>query len=483
MNNVIKKDLIKSETKDHVVLRKERIAFYFASFFRDMSYVIVGGFLLLFYIDIMGFAGTAALIFIPVISRIWDGVNDPLLGVYYDRRKYTKEKARPIFKSTVLIGSITLIMLFFAPTFSQNTNVDYIIKIVWATISYFIFEGFQTLNGTAFMTLYNNISPNSHERTHIISRARLFSTLGSSLIAGIIPILLSLFRNDDIVAKTYIYLGVAVFVSFSFMLYNFLMYRYVKERIVTPSKEVQKIVPMLKKFFKNKPLLLIIASTTISGLINLGVFGLYFYTYNMGNPALATIVGVIAMPSFFLGSLIVPNLVKFYDKRDILIGSILLMVISNLFYLLGGYKPQIWLIITVGLIGGVAVGIKNVLYWSMISDTVDYGEWKTHVRNDGIVYAIEGAVMKIVGSFGFIFVAIAITAINFVPNALTQTESTMKGLFYIPIIVAIIVSLLSLIPLKFYNLNRKNHAAIVAELQERRNAQNPDNTDTSTVEV
>lgn len=94
------------------VKKGERVAFYFAAAFRDMSYALVGGFLMLFYIDIMGFAGTAALIIIPIITRIWDGVNDPLLGAYYDKRPYTIEKARPVFQKTVLPVSILLILMF-----------------------------------------------------------------------------------------------------------------------------------------------------------------------------------------------------------------------------------------------------------------------------------------------------------------------------------------------------------------------------------
>ena len=269
MDDVVKADQIINETKDFdvntmSVSRKERIAFYFASFFRDMSYAIVGGFLLLFYIDIMGFAGTAALIFIPIIDRIWDGVNDPLFGAYFDRRKYTNEKARPIFKSTVLICAIMLIMMFYAPTFSQNNTIDYILKCIYAIITYGIFEGFHTLNGTAFMTLYNSISANPDERTQIISRARLFSAIGTYLVYGGIPIALGMFRNDDIVAKTYIYLGAAILISLCFVIYNFLMYRYVRERVITPSQEKQKILPMLKKFTKNKLLIIMIISTELS---------------------------------------------------------------------------------------------------------------------------------------------------------------------------------------------------------------------------
>ncbi len=293
----------------------------------------------------MGFAGTAALIFIPIIDRIWDGLNDPLVGAYFDRRKYTNEKARPIFKSTVLICAITLIMMFFAPTFSQNNTIDYVLKCIYAIITYGVFEGFQTLNGTAFMTLYNSISANPEERTHIISRARMFSTIGTYLIYGGIPVALSMFRNDDVVAKTYIYLGAAIFISVCFVIYNFLMYRYVKERVITPSQEKQRILPMLKKFTKNKLLIFMIISTSLANFINFGSITLYFFTYNMGNPALAVLIVGITMPTFFIGSLVTPALVKRFNKRDLFIASSLAIVVVNLLFLLGGYKPAIWVLL------------------------------------------------------------------------------------------------------------------------------------------
>ena len=473
MDDDMKVNQIISEKKDFDVntmrvSRKERTAFYFASLFRDMSYAIVGGFLLTFYIDIMGFAGTAALIFIPIISRIWDGVNDPLVGAYFDRRKYTNEKARPIFKSTVLICAITLIMMFYAPTFSQNNTINYVLKCIYAIITYGVFEGFHTLNGTAFMTLYNSISANPDERTQIISRARLFSTMGTYLVYGGIPIALGMFRNDDIVAKTYIYLGAAVLISLCFVIYNFLMYRYVRERVITTSQKKQKILPMLKKFTKNKLLIIMIISTSVANFLNLGGIQLYFFTYNMGNPALQTILVAITLPTFFMGSLMTPALVKRFNKRELFIASSLAIVIVNLLFLLGGYKPAIWVVLLAYLAMNFALSVKGVLYWSMVSDTVDYGEWKTHVRNDGLVYAIEGAAMKIIGSVGAMYIGIVITIINFVPNALTQTEATMRGLFYIPQITIIIVTLLSIIPILFYDLDKKKHALILAELKERK---------------
>jgi len=359
-------------------------------------------------------------------------------------------------------------MMFYAPTFSQNKTIDYVLKCIYAILTYGIFEGIHTLNGTAFMTLYNSISANPDERTKIISRARMFSTIGSFLVYGGIPIALGMFRNDDIVAKTYIYLGAAIFISLCFVLYNFLMHRYVKERVITPSQEKQKILPMLKKFTKNKLLIIMIISTSLANFINLGTIQLYFFTYNMGNPALQTILVLITLPTFFLGALITPALVKRFNKRELMIACSLTIVVVNSLFLLGGYKPAIWVVLLVYLAMNFAGSVKGVLYWSMVSDTVDYGEWKTHVRNDGLVYAIEGAAMKIIGAVGGMYVGIVITIINFVPNALSQTVATMRGLFYIPQITIIIVTLLSIIPIIFYDLDKKKHAMILAELKERK---------------
>lgn len=452
----------------NTVGRRERIAFYFAAFFRDMSYVMVGSYLMLFYIDIMGFAGTAALIVIPIITRIWDGINDPLLGAFYDRRVYKTEKARPIFKGTVLTAAVMMVLLFFAPKFSNNVKVDYILKAIYAVLTYGIFEAMHTLNGTAFMSLYNSISAVPDERTKIISISRLFSMAGNGLISGAIPILLGLFRNDDVVAKTYIYLGSACFVAIAFVIYNFLMYHFVRERVITPPPEKQKISHMLKRFTKNKLLMLMIVSNCIAGLINTSTITLYFYTYNMGNPAMATIFSILTIPTFVIGSLIVPYLVKRFDKRNIMIVCSLMVVAVNSVYLIAGYTPAFWVVLTVLTVQNLPFSIKAVLYWNMVADSVDYAEWKTGFRNDGLVYSIEGCASKIIGAIGAMFTGIVITAINFVPNSITQTISTMKGLFYIPVIVTIVTTLLSTIPYFFYDLNRKKHETILAELEERK---------------
>lgn len=458
------------------VSQKERVAFYFAASLRDMSYALAGGYLTLFYVDIMGFAGTAALLIIPIITRAWDGVNDPLLGAYFDRRPFSKEKARPVFKVTALPVSILLVCLFWAPRFSANTQLDYFFKCVFAVITYCLFEAMHTINGTAFMSLYNSISADPDERTEIISVSRLFSMAGTGIVFGGIPILLGRFENDNVAAKKWIYLGCACLVSLFFLLYNFLMIRYVRERVVIPPPEKQRILPMLKRFAQNKLLLLMIASNCIGNLINTGTIYLYFYTYNMGNPALQTVAYALTLPAFVAGSLLVPRLTRRFEKRTIMVACCLMMVAVNALYLTAGYRPALWLVAAALFLNNLPFSVKATLYWDMVADSVDYAEWRTGYRNDGMVYSIEGCAGKIIGAVGAMFTGVVISAIDFVPNALTQSVATMKGLFYIPVAVTIVTTLLSAVPYFFYDLDRYKYEKILEDLGLRRQSRTAPNS-------
>ncbi|MDR3313428.1 MAG: MFS transporter, partial [Oscillospiraceae bacterium] len=181
--------LVEQTQATKFVPMKERISFYLSGFLRDMSYATWGN-LTRFYIDILGFVGkwnwmNAAL---PVVEKIYDGVNDPLIGAYFDSRKYGAEKARPFFRTTALPVALGLLCAFLPITFSRsNETANMFLRAAFALLAYMVYEGFQTLNATAHMSLYTSITPNIDERRGIVSRVRLFASGGSGLISGLTP--------------------------------------------------------------------------------------------------------------------------------------------------------------------------------------------------------------------------------------------------------------------------------------------------------
>ncbi|HOO25578.1 MAG TPA: glycoside-pentoside-hexuronide (GPH):cation symporter [Clostridiales bacterium] len=461
MEKTTKEIFIPSAAERYYTSPKERISFYTASFFRDMSYAVLG-YLSYFYIDILGLTGVA-LSLIMVTGRLWDGVNDPILGVYFDKHASREGKAIPFFRKTGIPGAILLLVMFSAPTFSENPTVNIAFRTALALVSYVLFETLHTLNGTAFMTLYNSISPNAQERSKIISVARMCSTMGSAVVGGVVPILLSFFENDNVRAKTYIYFGVAAFVALGFVFYNYLIVTNVKERVFAADGANQHIKDMFKGFFKNKLLLLLMLGNTIGGLINAGNTGLWFYTYNLGNPALQTYIGLAGFPTLLLGTYLVPKLTQRFEKKQIVLGCAAFQILINAVYMLLGYS-NIGVVIAVSLLSTLPSTIRGTLYWSMVADTVDYLEWKTGERNDGMIYAIEGFLAKVVGSIGAVSTAVIIKVIAFVPNAPTQSDYTLKGLFYLPLAITIVSTVLAVIPYFFYDYSRSKQEEVAEML-------------------
>lgn len=445
--------------------KKEQWAFYFAALFRDMSYAIMG-YLSYFYIDIMGLSGLALSIML-IGGRLWDGINDPIIGVYFDKRVSSSGKAKPFLQKTALPIAVLIIAIFYAPTFSENPTINMWIRTAYAFATYLMFEWMHTLNGISFMSFYNSITPNVQERGKVISISRLFSSMGSGAIGGIIPIALSFFANDDIVAKTYVYFGTAILVAICFVTYNYLVVKFVKERVLIVPEEKQSTKGMFKDFFKNRLLLIMILANSIGALVNAGNTSLWFYTYNLGNPALLTYIGLTGIPMLALNSVLAPYLMKKFDKSTIVIWASAFHIAMLALYLVVGYQ-NIWFVCLINMLMFFPSLLKGILYWSMVADSIDYMEWRTGERNDGMVLAIEGFLGKVTGSLGSLSTAIIVIIIRYVPNATTQSEYTLKGLFYLPNIISIASIALSTLPYFFYRFSLKDHEHVLKEIKLRK---------------
>jgi len=447
----------------------EQVAFYASAFFRDMSYAVMG-MANYFYMDVLGLEGFK-LAFLQWAQKLWDGINDPIMGAYFDRRSYTNEKARRFFKTTGVPIAVLLVLMFSPLRFSGEPGANTWLRMIFILLCYIPFEAMHTINGTAFMSYYNSITPNIQERSGIIARSRMFSSCGSAVVGGLIPILLSsnFISKDDVRAKALIYLGSAVFVALCFAAYNALMYHGVRERILSPPQPQQKILGIFRGLLRNKLFLIMMLSNTIGGLISAGNTGMYFYDYNIGDTIWLPIIGVAGFPSLILASWLVPRLCRRFEKRSIVLACALWQILNAALLLAVGYRSKMFLAFH-AFLENIPGAMRGMLYWSMIADSVDYLEWRTGKRNDGSIYAVEGLMGKLIGAFGATSTAIILKVIKFQRNALEQTPATLRGLFVLPRAVGMVSTAVSVIPYFFYDLTNKGHARIIEELKERAGA-------------
>lgn len=462
---------------------REQIAFYFSALFRDMSYAVMGQ-ASTFFIDVLGLR-RERLGILMLAEKFWDGINDPLMGAYFDRRAYANEKARRFFKTTALPIAILLVLMFSPIRFSSNEAVNGWLCMLFMFLCYVPFEALHTLNGTAYMSYYNSITPNIQERSGVISRARLFSTMGSAAVGGGIPLFYGMVAPENVQGKKIVFFLIAVVVALAFLIYNALMYTQVKERIVSPPQPQQKIGSMFRGLLQNKLFFILIASNTIAGLISRGNTDMYFYTYNIGGSEWQTIIGLVGLPSLLIATWMLPKLCQRFEKRTIVLAcSAARFAVKLIYLLIGSFTVSLNLLsLNTGVQAKIFMALitlaytlpdtlKGSIYWSMIADSVDYQEWKTGKRNDGTIYAMEGLAAKIVGAVGTLSTSIIIEIIHFQENAplLEQAPSALRGLFVVPLCIELISIAVSTVPYFFYDLKRKGHAKIIEELKLRSEA-------------
>jgi|GEM_PF-876187 len=468
----------------------EQMAFNLSAMFRDMSYAIFGQFHI-FCIEILRIP-PLNMAWLQLSQRLWDGVNDPLVGAYFDRRPFDREKARRYFLPTAFPLAILLVLMF-TPLATMFPGLSGAQNLMWLQFGFILllylpFDPLHSLNGTAFMSYYNSISPNLQERNGIIARSRMFSTFGSAIVGGGIPLFFSWFSEGagDTEGRTRVFIILAITVAVAFVVYNVLMHTKVRERIVSPPQEQkQSFRSVFRSLFSNKLFFILVAANTIQGIINRGNTDFWLFQYNIGDTAWQTYLGLIAgLPAMLLATWLMPKLCNYFEKRDIIIGAAIMRIVVRGLYLFIGSRPGMF-----NLTGAVAaqnlfsakafMGVvfflnelpnatRGQLYWSMLADSVDYQEWKSNKRNDGTVYTMEGLMGKIVGSIGAMATGVILNFIGFdQENMEYQSAATMRGLFTVPLSIELVSIAASTAPFFFYNLKRDDHAKMIEELKAR----------------
>jgi Na+/melibiose symporter-like transporter len=322
----------------------------------------------------------------------------------------------------------------------------------------------------------------------VIARSRLFSTFGGAAVGGGLPLFYSLFSDGpaDLEGRARIFLVMTIAISAAFLIYNYLMYTKVKERIISPPQQQQSFRSIFRSLLSNKLFFLLVASVTIQGVIHRGNTDLRLFEYNIGDPGWQTIIGLAGLPALLLATWIMPILCRYFEKRNIVIVSSAVRIIIRALYLFIGTRPGMFNLTVLntsihaklfmavfGFLNEVPNTIRGQLYWSMLADSVDYQEWKTNKRNDGTIYTMEGLAGKIVGSIGAASTGIIFGFIGFEAGEETQSAVTMRGLFTVPLGIELVSIAASAIPFFFYDLKRDSHAKMIEELKQRAAAAEP----------
>ncbi len=443
---------------------KERVSFTVAAFGRSGIYTIMSMFLLRFYTDAAGIdAITAGNIILA--GRIFDALNDPLMGLIVDRTKSKWGKMRPYLLFTPIPIAVSTILLFFTPSFESMAA-----KVAYAAVTYILWGICFTIQDIPFWGLSSVITPIESERTSFISTARLGSTAGGILPTVLIPI----FIAENLFGLKHGFFYSAIIFAVLGAALSSLAFFNTTERVKEVKEEKVPLKTTVKALLHNRLLIVVVLSTVLgSTTVMANVSASYVYDYLVVDSgiipksilltAMTVAIGVGMVPAM----VVLPFLRKKFSLKAIYIGASVFGIISHLALWFAGYS-NIYVLLICFVFMGIPLGIYNVITYALIADSADYARWKFHVHIEGVCFAFQTFLSKVTAGIATYATSIVLKVSEFNPPVndviQTQSETTRNGLFFMITLLPAIGFTLAIIPMIFNNYTGKRKEEIQAEL-------------------
>lgn len=469
------------QTQKRYVGVKETLIYGIANGGQCIGYNMVRAQLTFFLVTVFGVPAEAVATMI-LLMGFWDAFNDPIMGTIVDKTRTRFGKLRPYLIFTPIPLGVVTVLFFGGPVF-LGEGASTLSKIVYMSVTYFIWEFFYTIGDIPFWGLSAAISPNPLDRSRVIKSARLISGIIGGIPGIIITVAVDLSRNGVIpLSLSQVFFILGIFAGTVGMLLFSLSGICTKERVLQ-SNDDPKILDCFRYLFKNKPLFLITLSSLIATVEGIGsAFNTYFYTLSLGINSLSLLAG---LPGTLMGWATYPLMTKlekrWSSKQIVVRVTFFHAFVTVIVFLLGcrHYTEKsiiVPLLMIQGISGSINSSIKAVIPTKMISETVDYMEWKTGKRNEGMSFSILTFMGKLTASLSTAIATAIIPLIGLheVGEEMVLAEggavNTRLWMWALITCLPTVLGLFALIPYKFYDLEGEKLENIQREVKERREA-------------
>ncbi|MBO5935542.1 MAG: MFS transporter [Clostridia bacterium] len=465
--------------------------------------------------------GAVAVAILMLGARVFDAFNDPIMGSVVDKTRTKWGKCRPYLKCMAIpIGIMTI--LCFLPIFSAEKIYDgsqTTQAFVTIAIIYVVWSVAYTIADVPYWGLSTCLTNDTETRGNILTVARMFCTVGAGVVTVFIPMITgavtsqykytdsaadlaliaqhkadaiaNMVANQGVTAEAaaqtfvgtvkqgmeianadtlkWVYFISAVVLVVLAMPMFFYGFKNTKERF-TSEEEAPSFGHNLKLLFKNKELLLIVLSGILGGarMVYSYTGGLYFAKYVLQNEGLYGIITLLVVPGGLVASVLVPWMSKKFTKKWAYIAvHIFGGVVMAIMYFVGYDAPWKMAICAIGLVLlGIPQGVNNIITYAMIGDTVDYLEWKTGERGEGICFAMQTLINKIGMAVGA-FIGVLSMSIAGI-NARTYEVADPQALWQVLIISGAVSMFACAVPMFFYTITEKRQKEMVDEIAARK---------------
>jgi len=439
------------------------ICYGFGDLASQFVWTFVGSYLTIFYTDIVGLAPLAVSA-IMMGARIWDAVNDPMMGAMAERTRTKWGRFRPY-----IAFGCPLLAIFAVLTFTNPFNGSSAAGVMWAAVTYIVAGMLYTLVNIPYGALAAVMTEDANQRNAINTSRNIGMNLGMVIVNALSATLALRFSGQNAeIANGHGYMMTALVYGIISIPLFLIVFATSKEN-VQPVGEPQKfsVKDTINNLVKNKYLMIVTLVMALQMTAFMGRIAVtaYYVIYCLGSFTMIATIMTIPSIGGIIGSLFVPYIAKRIGKRNVLMGSMIIQGIGLVIIYLSPFDNMTMVLVGCWIFGLFNVGFPMTL--SMVADAVDYMELESGIRTDGTAYATYGLATKLGNAIGGSLGVLALGAFGYVANA-EQTAEALKGINIVVNLIPAIIFFLGAAACLLWNITDKDADDIREKLRAKK---------------
>ena len=445
---------------------RNRYTFGLGTIGRDMLYSLISMYLIFYLSDIVNLSNSVLWWVTAIImgARIFDALNDPIMGVIVDNTRSRFGKFKPWITIGAFASGIFTILLF---TDFQLNGTAFILLFAFLYVMWGISF---TANDISYWSMLPSLSTDQKEREKIGAFARICANIGLFMVvAGIVPLTTAIGDATGSM-KTAYFIFTLVVVAVMWIGQSITVFGVKEKKDQFKVEEKTTLRGMVRAIFKNDQLLYtaIAMALFMIGYVTTTGFGLYYFKYAFGDEGMYSIFAVILGVAQITALAVFPLFSKKFNRKKLYTGATIFVFAGyGVFF----FSPMNMIFIGIaGLLLFLGQAFIQLLMLMFLADTVEYGQWKLGRRNESVTFALQPFINKMGGAIasGIVGATIIISGIN---EAETAADVTAGGLLTLKMAMFVLPLLFILagyiIYRAKYKIDQKMFSQILEELKER----------------
>ena len=441
---------------------KDEIGYVFGDMAGSFVNLFVDAYFLIFCTNVLGIsAGWMGTLFL--VARLWDAINDPIMGSFPDRWMIGKsgDKFKPWIKIFMIPLALSGVLCFF------NVPLEGIALHAYVAFAYVLYGMSYTGTSMPFGAMASVVSDDPIQRSKL-SRAR---SIGGTIVGivglSIVPVV-CFDKQSNILPERFTLIAV-VFGVLSIISY-FVLLNLTQERIRQNSEKAEKFNygKVLKATVHNRPLIGVMVATLGSMLFITGSNQVRSYIFKeyYARTDVMSIISLATIPILVICFPLVPKLVAKFGKKATLMAAIVSSTIFSVIPVVMEIK-NVYVYSALVVLGTIGQTVFTMLIWALVTDCLDYSEWKFNERSDGSMYSLYTFSRKIGSTIASTGVSFGLAAIGFVSGSnVVQTAEAVNGIYFLVNIIPVVTCILELVGVGLiFNLNKETTEQMYAELK------------------